>query len=315
MSLDEINKILYIYVVVPLNVYMTIVSHLNIGMIHMIQKMKSKKYHPKSPDQDLFVKGWKTVAHRFQMSLIYSNWFLCAAGAVLAMLKGDDFMFVAHIPSFLNPKVFFCSQVFMSIYTGHMTANYATILTTVQIELLIQVYLLKAALAQVGNLSELKECIDWHLLLLLLRKKIQRYCNMGMTLVFLMGVIIMCTTMSLLTQGERADVAFLFPYVSIMVALLWSNCYCGSALFAESDDISYSIYSSDWTSSDLSYMKLIKTQLLFTKDPMELYIGGGVTTISLPVFVKVIHSNFVLSKDAPQRGEGRACKFPNFTVQ
>nr|CAI5857011.1 unnamed protein product [Callosobruchus analis] len=62
-------------------------------------------------------------------------------------------------------------------------------------------------------------------------------------------------------------------------------------------------------------MKLIKTQLLFTKDPMELYIGGGVTTISLPVFVTVIHSNFVLSKDAPQRGEGRACRFPNFTVQ
>nr|CAH7746173.1 unnamed protein product [Callosobruchus chinensis] len=290
----EINLVLYIYVVVPLNLYMTVVSYLNIGMIHLIQNLKSERYHPKSPDEDAFVRGWKTVALRFQKSLVYSNWFLVVSGAFLALLKGERTMFVAHVPSFLNWKVFFGSQVLMSVYTGHMTANYAIVLITVQIELLIQVYLLKNALVQVSNLSELKTCIDWHLLLLSLRKKIQRFCSMGMSLVFLMGVIIMCTTMSVLTQGENADVAFLFPYVSVMVVILLGNCWCGSEVMSQSDEISYSIYSSDWTSSSLSYMKLMKTQLLFTKNPMELYLGGGVTTISLPVFVTIMKTTYTV---------------------
>nr|CAH7743687.1 unnamed protein product [Callosobruchus chinensis] len=221
---------------------MTVVSYLNIGMIHLIQNLKSERYHPKSPDEDAFVRGWKTVALRFQKSLVYSNWFLVVSGAFLALLKGERTMFVAHVPSFLNWKVFFGSQVLMSVYTGHMTANYAIVLITVQIELLIQVYLLKMLWSR-------------------LRKKIQRFCSMGMSLVFLMGVIIMCTTMSVLTQ---------------------------------SDEISYSIYSSDWTSSSLSYMKLMKTQLLFTKNPMELYLGGGVTTISLPVFVTIMKTTYTV---------------------
>ncbi|CAH1997829.1 unnamed protein product [Acanthoscelides obtectus] len=62
----------------------------------------------------------------------------------------------------------------------------------------------------------------------------------------------------------------------------------------QSDGISFAIYSSDWTSSDVSYMKLISLQMLFTKDAMEMRLGGGVTTISLPVFVTIIKTAYTV---------------------
>ncbi|CAH1997827.1 unnamed protein product [Acanthoscelides obtectus] len=64
--------------------------------------------------------------------------------------------------------------------------------------------------------------------------------------------------------------------------------------FGQSDGISFAIYSSDWTSSDVSYMKLISLQMLFTKDAMEMRLGGGVTTISLPVFVTIIKTAYTV---------------------
>ncbi|CAH1997823.1 unnamed protein product [Acanthoscelides obtectus] len=115
-----------------------------------------------------------------------------------------------------------------------------------------------------------------------------------MTIVFLAVVLVICTTMSLLTQGKNADAAFLFPYLSEIVSIILYCCWCGSQVTNQSDGISFAIYSSDWTSSDVSYMKLISLQMLFTKDAMEMRLGGGVTTISLPVFVTIIKTAYTV---------------------
>ncbi|VEN58273.1 unnamed protein product [Callosobruchus maculatus] len=294
LSLQDINQVVYIYITVAMNCMMTAITYCNLDIIYLIQTMKSSKYRPKSPAQDAFVRGWKRVAVRLQNFYILGNGFLLVAVIVLALYKGERTLFVAHVPSFLNWKVFFCSQILMSVYTCQMTANYASILTTFLIELLIQTYLLKEDLVEMSDIAEFKECLQWHQLLLLLRKKIQRFCSIGMTVVFLLGVIIMCTTMSLLTQGETADVAFLFPYVSVLVLIILGACWCGSEVMSQSDGISFCIYSSQWTDSDVSYMKLIKMQLLFAKDPMKIYLGGGVTTMSLPLFVTIMKTTYTV---------------------
>ncbi|VEN58275.1 unnamed protein product [Callosobruchus maculatus] len=41
-------------------------------------------------------------------------------------------------------------------------------------------------------------------------------------------------------------------------------------------------------------MKLIKMQLLFAKDPMKIYLGGGVTTMSLPLFVTIMKTTYTV---------------------
>ncbi|VEN58276.1 unnamed protein product [Callosobruchus maculatus] len=71
-------------------------------------------------------------------------------------------------------------------------------------------------------------------------------------------------------------------------------CWCGSEVISQSDDISFYIYSSQWTGSDVSFMKLIKMQLLFAKDPMEIYLGGGVTTMALPLFVTIMKTTYTV---------------------
>ncbi|VEN58274.1 unnamed protein product [Callosobruchus maculatus] len=242
LSLQDINQVVYIYITVAMNCMMTAITYCNLDIIYLIQTMKSSKYRPKSPAQDAFVRGWKRVAVRLQNFYILGNGFLLVAVIVLALYKGERTLFVAHVPSFLNWKVFFCSQILMSVYTCQMTANYASILTTFLIELLIQTYLLKEDLVEMSDIAEFKECLQWHQLLLLLRKKIQRFCSIGMTVVFLLGVIIMCTTMSLLTQGETADVAFLFPYVSVLVLIILGACWCGSEVMSQIMKTTYTVF-------------------------------------------------------------------------
>nr|CAH7750468.1 unnamed protein product [Callosobruchus chinensis] len=273
---------------------MSIISYLNIDIVHLIQAMESKKYHPRSPTEDAFVRGWKTLAWRCQTFFILINAFLLGTVIVLAVYNGEKTLFVAHVPSFINWKVFFGSQILMSLYTSQMAGNYASMLIAFLVELVIQIYFMKEAMEKMRDQDEFRECVQWHLLLILLRKKIQRFCSIGMTIVFLMSVIIICTTVSLLTQKQDAEVAFFFAYLSEVVLIILVNCWCGSEVINQSDEISFSIYSSDWAGRDISYKKLIKMQLLFTKKPMQIFLGGGITAISLPVFVTIMKTAYTV---------------------
>nr|CAH7723100.1 unnamed protein product [Callosobruchus chinensis] len=126
---------------------------------------------------------------------------------------------------------------------------------------MIQLCMLERSLELMENDMDLKNCVQWHLDILVFVKKVQRFCGVGVTVVFLCGIFNICTSLALTTQSEK---------------------------------ISYAIYSSQWTNANATYMKLINIHILLTKQPLEIPLGGGTFSASLPVFVMVI--NFLKSK-------------------
>nr|CAH7765146.1 unnamed protein product [Callosobruchus chinensis] len=136
-----------------------------------------------------------------------------------------------------------------------MCTVYATLFTSLMIEVIIQLNLIEEALKDTGDHNELKQCVKWHLQVLVFFKEVDRLCGIGISSVLSCGILNMCTSMSLLLQSEK---------------------------------MSYAIYSSEWVDGDLSYKKLINMYISLTKKPLAIRLGGGITIATLPVFVRVI---------------------------
>nr|CAI5852157.1 unnamed protein product [Callosobruchus analis] len=77
-----------------------------------------------------------------------------------------------------------------------------------------------------------------------------------------------------------------------MIAIIYSNCWCGSEVTYQSEKISHAIYSSKWTGASVAYMRLIHIHILLTKQPLEIPLGGGTFSASLPVFVMVMKTAY-----------------------
>nr|CAI5846523.1 unnamed protein product [Callosobruchus analis] len=135
-----------------------------------------------------------------------------------------------------------------------MCATYVTLVTSLLIEIIIQLCLLERSLQEMKDYEDLKSCIQWHLDILVFIKKFQKFCGIGVSAVFACGTLNICATLALVIQSNK---------------------------------ISYAIYSSKWVDSDTAYKKLINIYILFTEEPLVIRLGGGTFSASLPVFITV----------------------------
>nr|CAH7723098.1 unnamed protein product [Callosobruchus chinensis] len=190
--------------------------------------------------------------------------------------------------------MFFTYQVVTCVISSLLCSTYVTLVTSLLLEIMIQLCMLERSLELMENDMDLKNCVQWHLDILVFVKKVQRFCGVGVTVVFLCGIFNICTSLALTTQANPSDLPFIFLYTGAMISIIYSHCWCGSEVTYQSEKISYAIYSSQWTNANATYMKLINIHILLTKQPLEIPLGGGTFSASLPVFVMVI--NFLKSK-------------------
>nr|CAI5859823.1 unnamed protein product [Callosobruchus analis] len=208
---------------------------------------------------------------------------------VVNLLNGSKVVMAAHVISGLDWKVFFIYQVVMSATGALMCATYVTLVTSLLIEIIIQLCLLERSLQEMDDYEDLKTCIQWHLDILVFIKKVQNFCSTGVSPVFACGVLNICTSMALVIEVDHAELVFVLQYLLIMVAIIYCHSWCGSEVTYQSNKISYAIFSSKWIHSDPAYKRLIHIYILFTKEPLVIRLGGGTFSASLPVFVTVIN--------------------------
>nr|CAH7765150.1 unnamed protein product [Callosobruchus chinensis] len=154
LSLFDINSVIFIYSTALLNLLMMILIH---------SKIKSTMFQPKSQSQAESAEKWKGVARLFQKLFFSNNLFNNIAIIILAILKDQRLILAAHKPSIVHWKVFFVFQAIMCTYSAHMCTVYATLFTSLMIEVIIQLNLIEEALKDTGDHNELKQCVKWHL--------------------------------------------------------------------------------------------------------------------------------------------------------
>nr|CAH7747980.1 unnamed protein product [Callosobruchus chinensis] len=125
--------------------------------------MQSTMFQPKSQSQAESAEKWKGVARLFQKLFFSNNLFNNIAIIILAILKDQRLILAAHKPSVVHWKVFFVFQAIMCTYSAHMCTVYATLFTSLMIEVIIQLNLIEEALKDTGDHDELKQCVKWHL--------------------------------------------------------------------------------------------------------------------------------------------------------
>nr|CAI5824647.1 unnamed protein product [Callosobruchus analis] len=189
----------------------------------------------------------------------------------------------------------------MCTYSANMSTVFATLFTSLMIEVIIQLNLIEETLKDTSDRNELRRCVKWHLRVVEFFKEVDRLCGIGISSVLSCGIFNMCTSMSLLLQVQRSDMVFILPYIIVILTIMYSQCWCGSEIVDQSEKMTYAIYSSEWVDGDLSYKKLINIYLALTKKPLAIRLGGGITIATLPVFVKVklplflkMSKNFIL---------------------
>nr|CAI5859824.1 unnamed protein product [Callosobruchus analis] len=91
----------------------------------------------------------------------------------------------------------------MSATGALMCATYVTLVTSLLIEIIIQLCLLERSLQEMDDYEDLKTCIQWHLDILVFIKKVQNFCSTGVSPVFACGVLNICTSMALVIEVSK----------------------------------------------------------------------------------------------------------------
>ncbi|CAH2003065.1 unnamed protein product [Acanthoscelides obtectus] len=124
-------------------------------------------FQPKSQSQAASARKWKGVARMLQMLFFGNNLFNNIVIIVLAIVKGEKLILAAHKPSMVHWKVFFVYQAVMCTYSANMATVYATLLTSLMIEVIIQLRLIEETLQYTTDSDGLKRCIERHAQVLL----------------------------------------------------------------------------------------------------------------------------------------------------
>nr|CAI5830497.1 unnamed protein product [Callosobruchus analis] len=64
-------------------------------------------------------------------------------------------------------KVFLACQSVMVVYTAQMCSTYVTLITSLLVEIIIQLSLLEKTLADLRDDEGIRQCVQWHLQILL----------------------------------------------------------------------------------------------------------------------------------------------------
>nr|CAH7729570.1 unnamed protein product [Callosobruchus chinensis] len=288
LTVVDFNLVMFIHTTNVTNPMMIVSIFLNIKRLHaMIRQLESAAFQPNSEKECSFVYKWKRSSYFIKKVFYGVNIFLVTSGPILAILQGKTAPLATYIPPWIHWRVYFWFQSTVTVYNATMTSIYVSILTSLLIEAIIQVVCLKERLQCTGDRKYLVECIKRHLEIIIFVERMQHIFKIGMSVVFITGVINICTTLSLLFEVTFIELVFMIPYLSEMTMVIYIHCFYGSILASESEDIAYSLFSSKWVNNDVSYKRTIAIFMTFTQKQLTIKLAGGMLTMTLPLFVQV----------------------------
>jgi hypothetical protein len=128
---------------------------------------------------------------------------------------------------------------------------------------------------QVDNRKELIACIEYHLKILAINKKVQKVFSPFFLVRGFLSVAVLCTTiLALIVLSDPAIFGKLSAYVIIMFVSIFVPCYYGSQIKAISSQISTRLFHSEWLLEDKEYRQLVKIAMGFAERNMKITVAG-----------------------------------------
>ncbi|VEN50757.1 unnamed protein product [Callosobruchus maculatus] len=293
LTLADVNSVMFIHTANVTNPMMVVSIFLNIKRLHaMIRQLESAAFQPKSQKEFLYVYKWKRSSYFIKKLFYGSNIVLVILSPILAMLQGKTAPQVTYIPPWIYWRVYFWFQSILTVYSATMASIYVSVLTTLLIEAIIQVACLKERLHCIEDKQYLVESIKRHLQIILFIERLQHICKIGLSIVFISGVINMCTTLSLALEVTFIELLFMIPFLGEIILIIYVHCFYGSILASESEEIAYSVFSSNWVNTGASYKRTIAIFMIFSKKRLTIRLAGGMLTMTLPLFVQIIRTAY-----------------------
>ncbi|CAH2003659.1 unnamed protein product [Acanthoscelides obtectus] len=284
---------MFIYTTTVTNWMMVVCIFLNSEDVHaMICQLESAAFQPKSQKEYSYIHEWKGSAY-FIKKLFYGlSLTLTCLAPIVGVLQGKTAPLVSYIPPWIHWRVYFWLQALVSVCNATMGATYISFLCTMLIEAIIQVACLKERLQFTEDRRCLVECIERYSEITEFTKRLHHICKIGLSAVIVAGVLNTCTTFSLIVKVKFIELAFLVPYMSSIVAIIYIHCFYGTILATESEDIPYSLFSSKWINTDDSHKRTLLLFMVFSKKQITIKLVGGTLTMSLPLFVQIMRTAY-----------------------
>ncbi|VEN50755.1 unnamed protein product [Callosobruchus maculatus] len=293
LTLVDVNSVMFIHTTNVTNPMMVVSIFLNIKRLHaMIRQLESAAFQPKSQKEFLYVYKWKRSSYFIKKIFYGVNIFLVTTGPIVAMLQGKCAPQATYIPPWIYWRVYFWFQSTLTVYNATMASIYVSVLTTLLIEAIIQVACLKERLHCTEDKKYLVESIKRHLQIILFIERLQHICKIGLSVVFVSGVINICTTLSLVLEVTFIELLFMVPYLGEIILIIYVHCFYGSILASESEEIAYSLFSSKWVSADVSHKRNLAIFMIFSNKKITIRLAGGMLTMTLPLFVQIIRTAY-----------------------
>ncbi|CAH1954742.1 unnamed protein product [Acanthoscelides obtectus] len=234
LTVTDFNSVMFIHTTNVTNPMMVVCIFLNSEHLHaMICQLESAAFQPHSHKEYLYVYKWKSSGYFIKKMFYGVNGFLCTFGPILAMLQGKAAPLATYIPPWIHWRVYFWFQSTVSVYNATMASIYVSILCTLLIEAIIQVACLKERLESVEDRRCLEECIEHYSQITAFTKRIHNICKIGLTVVFVTGVLNICTSLSLILEVKFIELVFMVPYLSEMIMIIYIHCFYGTILANE----------------------------------------------------------------------------------
>ncbi|VEN41394.1 unnamed protein product [Callosobruchus maculatus] len=201
--------------------------------------------------------------------------------------KNRQLLYLAYCPTWMNFISLFIFQELCSIYTVILGCSTVALDANLMIEICIQIEILKHNLENNEDISLIYGYIKHYEAILRLSEKVQNIFKVGLSAIFFTGISVLCTSLFSLMKVTVDDLLFMVPFFLCVTLVLFSHCWFGNELIYKSEGITASIFHSNWVGSNMATKKVLLLFMTFTKRPVEMKLGGGLFTMSIPLFVSL----------------------------
>ncbi|CAH1967303.1 unnamed protein product [Acanthoscelides obtectus] len=182
-------------------------------------------------------------------------------------------------------------QAVMTIYLVFLCSTYVSLDANLLIEIGIQIEILKDVLENSEDI-DIFECVQRYAEIQRLHDKVQRIFRVGISVNFLTGVLIFCTTLFRILEVVVSELMFMLPYSFAIILIIYIHCWFGNELIYRSNGITQAIFKSKWIGRDRSIQKNLIIFMMFTKKPIHIDLAGGLLTMAIPVFMSICRTAY-----------------------
>nr|CAH7743643.1 unnamed protein product [Callosobruchus chinensis] len=295
ITVSAVCSVLDVYLQCASNLMVVCIIFLNMDTLQsIIQHLQSEVFRPKCKQHIDIAKDLKKSGD------FVRNYFVSAALVIVFVVplirlmgKNRQLLYLAYIPPWMNFTSLFVFQHICSIYSLIFCVSYGTLDANLMIEIGIQIEILKHTLENNEDISLIFGYIKHFEEILRMSEKVQHIFKVGLSAMFFTGILVLCTTLFRLMEISADELVFMLPFTIGITLALFGHCWFGSELIYRSEGIIESIFCSNWIGSNIPTQRVLLLFMTFAKRPLEMKLGGGLFTMSIPLFVSLLGYTYV----------------------